>query len=67
YLNKYDTYDALEAAIDTYISFYHNERYQERLKRLEPLRIQGSSRIKNFYYSRCLLDREQFRLWKASY
>ncbi|MGE7020651.1 hypothetical protein, partial [Solibacillus cecembensis] len=31
-----------------------------KIKRLEPLRIQGSSRIKNFYYSRCLLDREQF-------
>ena len=37
YLNKYDTYEALEAAIDTYITFYHNERYQERLNGLSPL------------------------------
>ena len=37
YLNKYDTYEELEAAIDTYITFYHNERYQERLNGLSPL------------------------------
>lgn len=44
YLNKYDTYEALEAAIDTYISFYHNERYQERLNGLSPLeyRVQAA-------------------------
>jgi putative transposase len=37
YLNKYDTYEALELAIDTYISFYNNVRYQEKLNGLSPL------------------------------
>lgn len=37
YLNKYDTYEALKIAIDTYISFYNNERYQETLNGLSPL------------------------------
>lgn len=37
YLNKYDTYEALELAIDTYISFYNNERYQEKLNGSSPL------------------------------
>lgn len=37
YLNKYDTYEALEEAINTYITFYHNKRYQERLNGLSPL------------------------------
>lgn len=27
YLNKYDTYEALEEAINTYITFYHTKRY----------------------------------------
>lgn len=37
YLNKYDTYEALKIAIDTYISFYNNECYQETLNGLSPL------------------------------
>ncbi|MGE7023076.1 IS3 family transposase [Solibacillus cecembensis] len=43
YLNKYETYEALEAAIDTYITFYHNERYQERLNGLSPLEYRAQA------------------------
>ncbi len=44
YLNKYDTYGALEEAIHTYISFYNSKRYQEKLNGLSPLefRIQAA-------------------------
>ncbi len=43
YLNKYDTYEALEAAIDTYISFYNSERYQEKLNGLSPLEFRNQA------------------------
>lgn len=43
YLNKYDTYEALETAIDTYISFYNNERYQEKLNGLSPLEYRAQT------------------------
>ncbi|WP_264987885.1 IS3 family transposase, partial [Lysinibacillus piscis] len=33
---------ALKEAIDTYIWFYHNERYQERLNGLSPLEYRGA-------------------------
>ncbi|WAA11313.1 IS3 family transposase [Fervidibacillus albus] len=31
YLHKYETFEELLKAIDEYIYFYNNERYQERL------------------------------------
>ena len=37
YLHKFETYEALKHAIDTYIKFYNNERYQETLNGLSPL------------------------------
>ena len=37
YLQKFETYEALSQAIDTYIKFYNNERYQEKLNGLSPL------------------------------
>ena len=37
YLHKYETYEALKSAIDTYITFYNNERYQETLNGLSPI------------------------------
>ncbi|WP_462405254.1 IS3 family transposase [Gracilibacillus sp. Marseille-QA3620] len=37
YLHKYETYEALKHAIDQYIKFYNNERYQETLNGLSPL------------------------------
>ncbi|MEC1178491.1 IS3 family transposase, partial [Metasolibacillus meyeri] len=43
YLNKYETYEALKEAIDTYIWFYHNERYQERLNGLSPLEYRAQA------------------------
>ena len=43
YLNKYDTYEALKHAIDTYIKFYNNERYQEKLNGLSPLEYRAQA------------------------
>lgn len=43
YLNKYDSYEELEEAIDTYITFYQNERYQERLNGLSPLEYRNQA------------------------
>lgn len=37
YSYKSETYEALKGAIDTYIKFYKNERYQEKLNGLSPL------------------------------
>lgn len=37
YLHKFDSLEALKHAIDTYILFYNNERYQETLNGLSPL------------------------------
>ncbi|WP_143122496.1 IS3 family transposase [Sporomusa acidovorans] len=37
YLYRFFDYDSLKAAIDDYIDFYNNARFQERLKGLAPL------------------------------
>ncbi|MGG3664955.1 IS3 family transposase [Bacillus gobiensis] len=37
YLHRYETFEALQQAINDYIQFYNNERYQERLNSLSPL------------------------------
>ncbi|WP_419096463.1 IS3 family transposase [Ureibacillus endophyticus] len=37
YLHKFEMYETLQHAIDTYIEFYNNERYQEKLNGLSPL------------------------------
>ncbi|MFB9977886.1 IS3 family transposase, partial [Pallidibacillus thermolactis subsp. kokeshiiformis] len=37
YLHKYETFEELLKAIEEYIYFYNNERYQERLNGLSPL------------------------------
>nr|WP_276358471.1 IS3 family transposase [Cohnella sp. YIM B05605] len=37
YLNKFDSYEDLEAAIKEYIDYYNNGRYQKRLNRMTPL------------------------------
>ena len=44
YLYKFDWFEALKHAIDTYIKFYNNERYQEKLNGLSPLeyRVQAA-------------------------
>ncbi|WP_410258468.1 transposase [Bacillus cereus] len=44
YLHKYETFEALQQAINDYIQFYNNERYQERLNGLSPLeyRVQAA-------------------------
>ena len=44
YLYKFDSFEALKHAIDTYIKFYNNERYQEKLNGLSPLeyRVQAA-------------------------
>nr|WP_245604676.1 IS3 family transposase [Paucisalibacillus globulus] len=36
YLHRYETFEELKKAIDEYIYFYNNERYQERLNGLSP-------------------------------
>ena len=37
YLNQYDTYEELTAAVDEYIEFYNEERLQKKLNGLSPL------------------------------
>lgn len=43
YLNTYDTYEALEKAVHTYISFYNSERYQEKLNGFSPLEFRAQA------------------------
>lgn len=37
YLNKFNTYEELEAAIVEYIEYYNNRRYQKKLNCMTPL------------------------------
>lgn len=37
YLNKFNTYEELKEAIEKYIYYYNNNRYQEKLGCLSPL------------------------------
>ena len=37
YLNKFSTYEGLKEAIEKYIYYYNNNRYQEKLGCLSPM------------------------------
>lgn len=41
YLNRYETYEQIQAAIDEYIQFYNSKRYQKRLNGLSPLEFRA--------------------------
>ena len=43
YLYKFESFEALKHAIDTYIKFYNNERYQEKLNGLSPLEYRAQA------------------------
>jgi len=43
YLHKYQTFEALQQAIEDYIQFYNNDRYQERLNGLSPLEYRAKA------------------------
>ncbi|TYS57958.1 transposase, partial [Sutcliffiella horikoshii] len=43
YLEKYETFDDLEEAIDEYIQFYNHDRYQKRLNGLSPLEYRAKT------------------------
>ncbi len=43
YLRKYETFEMLYQAIDEYIQFYNNERYQEKLNGLSPLEFRAQA------------------------
>jgi len=41
YLHSFLDYDSLKTAIDHYITFYNNSRYQEKLDGLAPLEFRA--------------------------
>jgi transposase InsO family protein len=43
YLNKYDTFEELEKAVEEYIHFYNHERLQQRLNGLSPLEYRAKA------------------------
>ncbi|SLK30881.1 transposase [Mycobacteroides abscessus subsp. abscessus] len=43
YLHKFETYEVLKHAIETYIKFYNYERYQETLNGLSPLEYRAQA------------------------
>lgn len=43
YLEKYETFEKLSAAIDEYIHFYNHDRYQERLNGLSPIEYRAKA------------------------
>ncbi|XKE55653.1 IS3 family transposase [Sutcliffiella horikoshii] len=43
YLEKYETFEDLEKAIDEYIHFYNHDRYQKRLNGLSPLEYRAKT------------------------
>jgi transposase InsO family protein len=45
YLNKFKSYEELEAAVVEYIDYYNNRRYQKRLKCMTPLEYREYLRV----------------------
>lgn len=43
YLDKFDTYSKLEIAVEEYIYFYNNERFQKKYKGLAPLQMRNQA------------------------
>ncbi|WP_393966275.1 integrase core domain-containing protein [Exiguobacterium sp. S22-S28] len=43
YLHKFEEFDELRHAIQQYIRFYNEERYQERLNGLSPLELRAQA------------------------
>lgn len=43
YLHKFETYEQLKRAIDKYIKFYNNQRFQETLNGLSPLEYRSQA------------------------
>ena len=43
YLHKFETYEELKNAIDAYIKFYNNERYQETLNGLSAIEFRSQA------------------------
>lgn len=43
YLHKYEAFEELSIAIDEYIHFYNNDRYQKRLNGLSPLEYRAKA------------------------
>lgn len=43
YLEKYDTYDDLLQSVKTYMRYYNNDRYTERLNGLSPNEYRGTA------------------------
>jgi len=43
YLDKFDTYSKLEIAVEKYIYFYNNERFQKKYKGLAPLQMRNQA------------------------
>ena len=43
FLHKYQTFEELSLAIDEYIRFYHDERYQKRLNGLSPMEYRAKA------------------------
>ena len=56
YLRKFTSRDDLISAIERYLHFYNNKRYQQRLRCMTPMEFQ----IKSFCFFHCLLDRGHF-------
>ena len=53
YLRKFTSRDDLISAIERYLYFYNNKRYQQRLKCMTPMEFPD----KMFLFFHCLLDR----------
>lgn len=45
YLRKFDTYEELKKAIDTYMEFYNTKRLQKKLKGMAPLKYRSHTLI----------------------
>lgn len=43
YLSKFNTYEDLELAVEEYICFYNNSRYQKKFKGLAPLQMRNQA------------------------
>lgn len=45
YLNQFSTYEELAAAVEEYIYFYNNKRYQAKYKGLAPLQVRNQALV----------------------
>ncbi|WP_282939829.1 IS3 family transposase [Paenibacillus sp. RC67] len=60
-LQKFETEEQLIQAVQDYIKFYNNERFQKKLNNLSPVQYRTKA-LKSCFFNFCLLDGGKFSM-----